>query len=87
MEEDNLSYQHILPGSPEPSASHGLSDCEMSEKSSSFFRDQKQDSETEKTSVMASNFSQGELSFTKHFKHSQDFPVETICHLAFLNRV
>ncbi|XP_062937842.1 CDK5 regulatory subunit-associated protein 2 isoform X2 [Cynocephalus volans] len=56
-EEDNLTYQHILPESPEPSASHALSDYEMSEKSF-FSRDQKQDSETEKTSVMANNFSQ-----------------------------
>ncbi|XP_033283230.1 CDK5 regulatory subunit-associated protein 2 isoform X6 [Orcinus orca] len=67
-EEDNLSYQHILPESPAPSASralsdghtlsdgHMLSDCEMSAKSSS--RDQKQDSETEKTSVLANNVSQ-----------------------------
>ncbi|XP_061056004.1 CDK5 regulatory subunit-associated protein 2 isoform X2 [Eubalaena glacialis] len=63
IEEDNLSYQHILPESPAPSASralsdcHVLSDCEMSEKSS-FSRDQKQDSETEKTSVLANNVSQ-----------------------------
>ncbi|XP_007451558.1 PREDICTED: CDK5 regulatory subunit-associated protein 2 isoform X2 [Lipotes vexillifer] len=62
-EEDNLSYQHILPESPAPSASralsdcHMLSDCEMSEKSSSL-RDQKQDSETEKTSVLSNNVSQ-----------------------------
>ncbi|XP_026960857.1 CDK5 regulatory subunit-associated protein 2 isoform X5 [Sagmatias obliquidens] len=61
-EEDNLSYQHILPESPAPSASralsdgHMLSDCELSAKSSS--RDQKQDSETEKTSVLANNVSQ-----------------------------
>ncbi|XP_068408237.1 CDK5 regulatory subunit-associated protein 2 isoform X3 [Eschrichtius robustus] len=63
IEEDNLSYQHILPESPAPSASRALSDChvlsncEMSEKSS-FSRDQKQDSETEKTSVLANNVSQ-----------------------------
>ncbi|XP_057577655.1 CDK5 regulatory subunit-associated protein 2 isoform X4 [Hippopotamus amphibius kiboko] len=63
LEEDNLSYQRILPESPAPSASRALSDCrvlsdcEMSEKSS-FSRDQKQDSETEKTSVVANNFSQ-----------------------------
>ncbi|XP_057404337.1 CDK5 regulatory subunit-associated protein 2 isoform X5 [Balaenoptera acutorostrata] len=62
IEEDNLSYQHILPESPAPSASralsdcHVLSDCEMSEKSS-FSREQKQDSETEKTSVLANNVS------------------------------
>ncbi|XP_060010481.1 CDK5 regulatory subunit-associated protein 2 isoform X1 [Lagenorhynchus albirostris] len=67
-EEDSLSYQHILPESPAPSASralsdghtlsdgHMLSDCEMSAKSSS--RDQKQDSETEKTSVLANSVSQ-----------------------------
>nr|XP_033714371.1 CDK5 regulatory subunit-associated protein 2 isoform X4 [Tursiops truncatus] len=67
-EEDNLSYRHILPESPAPSASralsdghmlsncHVLSDCEMSAKSSS--RDQKQDSETEKTSVLANSVSQ-----------------------------
>ncbi|XP_059956605.1 CDK5 regulatory subunit-associated protein 2 isoform X2 [Mesoplodon densirostris] len=63
IEEDNLSYQHILPESPVPSASrapsdcHMLSDCEVSEKSS-FSRDQKQDSETETTSVLANNVSQ-----------------------------
>ncbi|XP_063115998.1 CDK5 regulatory subunit-associated protein 2 isoform X3 [Cavia porcellus] len=51
--EDNLTYQHILPESPEPSASH-MSDYEMSEKSS-LSRDQKQDSETEK---VVSHFSQ-----------------------------
>ncbi|XP_032490668.1 CDK5 regulatory subunit-associated protein 2 isoform X2 [Phocoena sinus] len=62
-EEDNLSYQHILPESPAPSASHALSDChmlsdcEIPEKSSSS-RDQKQDSETEKTLVLANNVSQ-----------------------------
>ncbi|XP_024906227.1 CDK5 regulatory subunit-associated protein 2 isoform X6 [Pteropus alecto] len=55
-EDDNLTYKHILPESPEPSASHALSDCEISEKSSS--QDQKQDSEMEKTSVIANNFSQ-----------------------------
>lgn len=57
VEEDSSSSRHILPESPEPSALHALSDCEMSEKSS-FSRDQKQDSETEKASVMANNFSQ-----------------------------
>ncbi|XP_022434604.1 CDK5 regulatory subunit-associated protein 2 isoform X2 [Delphinapterus leucas] len=62
-EEDDLSYQHILPESPAPSASRALSDCpmlsdcEIPEKSSSS-RDQKQDSETEKTSVLANNVSQ-----------------------------
>ncbi|XP_040338059.1 CDK5 regulatory subunit-associated protein 2 isoform X2 [Herpailurus yagouaroundi] len=58
IEEDNLTYQHILPESPEPSASHALSDCEMSEKSSGLSRDQKQGSETGRTSVMANHFSQ-----------------------------
>ncbi|XP_014685861.3 CDK5 regulatory subunit-associated protein 2 isoform X1 [Equus asinus] len=57
LEEDSLPYQHVLPESPEPSASHALSDCEISEKSS-FSRDQKPDSETEKASVMANAFSQ-----------------------------
>uniref|UniRef100_A0A2K6T4M5 CDK5 regulatory subunit-associated protein 2 n=1 Tax=Saimiri boliviensis boliviensis TaxID=39432 RepID=A0A2K6T4M5_SAIBB len=57
IEEDNLTYQHLLPESPEPSASHALSDCETSEKSF-FSQDQKQDNETEKTSVMVNNFSQ-----------------------------
>uniref|UniRef100_A0A452RNX8 CDK5 regulatory subunit-associated protein 2 n=1 Tax=Ursus americanus TaxID=9643 RepID=A0A452RNX8_URSAM len=58
LEEDSVTYQHILPESPEPSASHALSDCEMSEKSSVLSRDQKQDSETGKTSVLANHFSQ-----------------------------
>ncbi|XP_034871841.1 CDK5 regulatory subunit-associated protein 2 isoform X1 [Mirounga leonina] len=58
MEADSVTYQHILPESPEPSASHVLSDCEMSEKSSVLSRDQKQDSETGKTSVLANHFSQ-----------------------------
>ncbi|XP_054219252.1 CDK5 regulatory subunit-associated protein 2 isoform X4 [Homo sapiens] len=57
IEEDNLTYQHLLPESPEPSASHALSDYETSEKSF-FSRDQKQDNETEKTSVMVNSFSQ-----------------------------
>uniref|UniRef100_A0A2K6GSM7 CDK5 regulatory subunit-associated protein 2 n=1 Tax=Propithecus coquereli TaxID=379532 RepID=A0A2K6GSM7_PROCO len=57
IEEDNLTYQHILPESPEPSATHALSDYETSEKSF-FSREQKQDSETEKTSVVANKFSQ-----------------------------
>nr|XP_045006539.1 CDK5 regulatory subunit-associated protein 2 isoform X2 [Jaculus jaculus] len=56
-EEENLTYKHIRVESPEPSASHALSDDEMSEKSSFLSRDQKQDSETEKTSV-ASHFPQ-----------------------------
>ncbi|KAM5331235.1 CDK5 regulatory subunit-associated protein 2 isoform 2-T2 [Glossophaga mutica] len=57
VEEDSLTDQQILPESPEPSASHVLSDGDTSEKSSCS-RDQKQDSETEKTSVTANNFSQ-----------------------------
>ncbi|KAF6123570.1 CDK5 regulatory subunit associated protein 2 [Phyllostomus discolor] len=57
VEEDSLTDQHILPESPEPSASHALSDGDTSDKSSCS-RDQKQDSETEKTSVTANNFSQ-----------------------------
>nr|XP_055157749.1 CDK5 regulatory subunit-associated protein 2 isoform X5 [Nyctereutes procyonoides] len=57
-EEDRSTYQHILPESPEPSASHALSDCEVSEKSSVLSRDQKQDSETEKASVLENHFSQ-----------------------------
>ncbi|XP_048196616.1 CDK5 regulatory subunit-associated protein 2 isoform X3 [Perognathus longimembris pacificus] len=56
-EEDNSTYQHILPKSPEPPASHILSDDEMSEKSF-LSRDQKQDSETEKTSAVLSHFPQ-----------------------------
>ncbi|XP_060237202.1 CDK5 regulatory subunit-associated protein 2 isoform X5 [Meriones unguiculatus] len=44
-EEDNFAYQHILPESPEPSASQSLSDDKMSEKSF-LSRDQKPDSET-----------------------------------------
>ncbi|KAM7093279.1 CDK5 regulatory subunit-associated protein 2 isoform 3-T3 [Molossus nigricans] len=57
VEEDSLACRHTPPESPEPLASQVLSDCEMSEKSSSS-QDQKQDSETEKTSVTANNFSQ-----------------------------
>ncbi|KAL6044779.1 hypothetical protein STEG23_019227, partial [Scotinomys teguina] len=56
-EEDNLTYQHLLPESPELSASHALSDEEISYKSS-LSRDQKPDSETEKCPVMASSFPQ-----------------------------
>lgn len=56
-EEDNLTYQHLLPESPEPSASHALSDEEMSDKSS-LSRDQKPDSKTEKCPVTASSFPQ-----------------------------
>ncbi|EPQ15783.1 CDK5 regulatory subunit-associated protein 2 [Myotis brandtii] len=57
VEEDSLPYQHILPESPEPAASRALSDGEMSEKSSSS-QDQKQDNESERTSVLVNNFSQ-----------------------------
>lgn len=60
VEGDNATYQHLLPDSPGPSVSHGLSDYDLSEKSSSS-RDQKPDSETEKTSVGANTLSQGEL--------------------------
>lgn len=75
IEEDGVTYQHILPESPQPSASHALSDYEMSEKSSVLSRDQKLDSETGKTSVMANHFSQGKLSFAKHFGRKQGFLV------------
>ncbi|XP_066223406.1 CDK5 regulatory subunit-associated protein 2 isoform X2 [Saccopteryx leptura] len=57
VEEDNLTCHCILPESSEPAASHALSDCDMSEKSSSL-QDQKPDSDSEKTSVVANNFSQ-----------------------------
>uniref|UniRef100_A0ABK0M1P6 CDK5 regulatory subunit-associated protein 2 n=1 Tax=Rattus norvegicus TaxID=10116 RepID=A0ABK0M1P6_RAT len=56
-EEDNLPYQHLLPESPEPSASHALSDDEMSEKSF-LSREPKPDSETEKYPTIASRFPQ-----------------------------
>uniref|UniRef100_A0A8D2D3N6 CDK5 regulatory subunit-associated protein 2 n=1 Tax=Sciurus vulgaris TaxID=55149 RepID=A0A8D2D3N6_SCIVU len=56
-EEDNVDYQRILPESPEPFSSHALSDDEMSDKSF-LSRDQKQDSESLRTSVMADRFSQ-----------------------------
>ncbi|XP_069868701.1 CDK5 regulatory subunit-associated protein 2 isoform X4 [Dipodomys merriami] len=56
-EEDNPTYQDILPKSPEPPASHILSDDEMSEKSF-LSRDPKQDSETEKISAVSSRFPQ-----------------------------
>ncbi|XP_031233530.1 CDK5 regulatory subunit-associated protein 2 isoform X2 [Mastomys coucha] len=55
-EEGNLPYQH-LHESPEPSASHALSDDEMSEKSF-LSRDPKPDSDTEKYPAMASHFPQ-----------------------------
>ncbi|XP_049629750.1 CDK5 regulatory subunit-associated protein 2 [Suncus etruscus] len=57
VEGDNATYQHLLPDSSGPSVSHGLSDYDLSEKSSSS-RDQKPDSETEKTSVGANILSQ-----------------------------
>ncbi|XP_028610463.1 CDK5 regulatory subunit-associated protein 2 isoform X2 [Grammomys surdaster] len=56
-EENNLPYQHLLPESPEASASHALSDDEMSEKSF-LSRDPKPDSETEKYPAMTSSFPQ-----------------------------
>ncbi|NP_001300691.1 CDK5 regulatory subunit-associated protein 2 isoform 2 [Mus musculus] len=55
--EGNLPYHHLLPESPEPSASHALSDDEMSEKSF-LSRDPKPDSDTEKYPAMASHFPQ-----------------------------
>ncbi|KAM5298506.1 CDK5 regulatory subunit-associated protein 2 [Ctenodactylus gundi] len=55
--EETLPYQHILPESPEPLVSRVFSDDEISEKSF-LSRDQKQDSESEKTSVVANLFSQ-----------------------------
>ncbi|KAI5138438.1 Cdk5 Regulatory Subunit-Associated Protein 2 [Manis pentadactyla] len=57
-EEDSLTSQHVLPDSPEPSASRALSDCAMSKKSSLFSQDQKQDSETEKSLIVVNKFSQ-----------------------------
>ncbi|XP_066112474.1 CDK5 regulatory subunit-associated protein 2 isoform X2 [Saccopteryx bilineata] len=57
VEEDNLTCHCILLESSEPAASHALSDSDMSEKSSSL-QDQKPDSDSEKTSVVANNFSQ-----------------------------
>lgn len=57
IEEDNLTYQHILPESLEPSASHMLSDDEISEKSS-LSRDQQQDGETEEVEMGMNHFSQ-----------------------------
>ncbi|XP_051043993.1 CDK5 regulatory subunit-associated protein 2 isoform X2 [Phodopus roborovskii] len=56
-EEDNLTYQQLLSESPDPSASHALSDDEVSAKSS-LSRDQKPDSETEKCPEMSSHFPQ-----------------------------
>ncbi|KAF4019639.1 hypothetical protein G4228_011174 [Cervus hanglu yarkandensis] len=56
-EEDSVTYQHVLLESPSPSACRALSDCGLSEKSCSS-QDQKQDSEAEKASGLANNFSQ-----------------------------
>ncbi|MEJ1282821.1 CDK5 regulatory subunit associated protein 2 [Cricetulus griseus] len=56
-EEGNLTYQHLLPESPEPSAAHALSDDEVSVKSF-LSGDQKPDSETEKCPEMSSHFPQ-----------------------------
>ncbi|XP_068829853.1 CDK5 regulatory subunit-associated protein 2 [Capricornis sumatraensis] len=56
-EEDSFTHQHALPESPAPSACHTASDCGLSEKSCSS-EDQKQDSEAEKASGLANNFSQ-----------------------------
>lgn len=68
--EGNLPYHHLLPESPEPSASHALSDDEMSEKSF-LSRDPKPDSDTEKYPAMASHFPQGTQNLTKHLRHNQ----------------
>ncbi|XP_044796466.2 CDK5 regulatory subunit-associated protein 2 isoform X8 [Bubalus bubalis] len=56
-EEDGFTHQHVLPESPAPSACCVASDCGLSEKSCSS-QDQKQDSEAEKASGLANNFSQ-----------------------------
>ncbi|KAM4876951.1 CDK5 regulatory subunit-associated protein 2 isoform 3-T3 [Thomomys bottae] len=56
-EEDDSTYQHVLPKFPEPPVSHTLSDDEMSEKSF-FSRDQKQDSDIEKISAGSNCFPQ-----------------------------
>ncbi|XP_061019280.1 CDK5 regulatory subunit-associated protein 2 isoform X4 [Dama dama] len=56
-EEDSVTYQHVLLESPAPSTCRALSDCGLSEKSCSS-QDQKQDSEAEKASGLANNFSQ-----------------------------
>lgn len=68
-EEDNLTHHHLLPDSAEPSASHALSDDEMSDKSS-LSLDQKADHKTGKFLAMENHFSQGELSFAKHLRHN-----------------
>ncbi|XP_077904208.1 CDK5 regulatory subunit-associated protein 2 isoform X5 [Ictidomys tridecemlineatus] len=56
-EEHNVDYQRLLPESPGPFSSHVLSDDEISEKSF-LSREQKQDSVSGQTSVMADHFSQ-----------------------------
>ncbi|XP_021117822.1 CDK5 regulatory subunit-associated protein 2 isoform X4 [Heterocephalus glaber] len=66
IEEDNFTYQHILPESPDSSASHVLSDEEISEKAS-LSRDQQQDSETEKVEMVTNHFSQ-----VWHLAHGPD---------------
>uniref|UniRef100_A0A667H5I1 CDK5 regulatory subunit-associated protein 2 n=1 Tax=Lynx canadensis TaxID=61383 RepID=A0A667H5I1_LYNCA len=86
IEEDNLTYQHILPESPEPSASHALSDCEMSEKSSGLSRDQKQDSETGRTSVMANHFSQGSTNGLAYGSELHNSLTSEICFLRKQNQ-
>ncbi|XP_057640797.1 CDK5 regulatory subunit-associated protein 2 isoform X4 [Chionomys nivalis] len=56
-EEDNLTHHHLLPDSAEPSASHALSDDEMSDKSF-LSLDQKTDSKTGKFPAMENHFPQ-----------------------------
>ncbi|KAH0507427.1 CDK5 regulatory subunit-associated protein 2 [Microtus ochrogaster] len=56
-EEDNLTHHHLLPDSAEPSASHALSDDEMSDKSF-LSLDQKTDNKTGKFPAMENNFPQ-----------------------------
>lgn len=56
-EEDNLTHHHLLPDSAEPSASHALSDDEMSDKSF-LSLDQKTDNKTGKFPAMENHFPQ-----------------------------
>ncbi|XP_038190685.1 CDK5 regulatory subunit-associated protein 2 isoform X9 [Arvicola amphibius] len=56
-EEDNLTHHHLLPDSAEPSASHALSDDEMSDKSF-LSLDQKTDNRTGKFPAMENHFPQ-----------------------------
>ncbi|XP_075801916.1 CDK5 regulatory subunit-associated protein 2 isoform X4 [Microtus pennsylvanicus] len=56
-EEDNLTHHHLLPDSAEPSASHALSDDEMSDKSF-LSLDQKTDNKTGKFPAMENSFPQ-----------------------------